>query len=223
LVLDSKMGVVVTVVTASKDIKVVAGKGDTAGWVDTVSDGSKVLVLDSKGVSLNGTDLNGIVFDMAVNKPIALGLFGANVYVLDSGNKEIYKYGAISDGYGERTMWLKQGQSIDVNPVDMAIDASVWILGDNGVVEKFTRGTREQFTLNGVPDGAKTTKIALQQTGTSLALLDTTNGMVIVCNKTTGNCDQQLKSDKLKTASDIEYDGSGNLLVLINGTVGVLN
>jgi len=223
LVLDSKMGIVATADTTSKDIKVVAGKGEGAGWIDAVSDGTNVLVLDSKGVSINGTDTGGVVFDLAVNKPVALGLFGANVYVLDSGNKEIYKYGAISDGYGERTMWLKQGQSIDVNPVDMAIDASVWILGDNGVVEKFTRGAREQFTLNGVPEGTKATKLALQQAGDSLAILDATNGVVIVCSKTTGNCGQQLKSDELKTASDIEYDGSGNLLVLTAGTVGVLN
>lgn len=45
-------------------------------------------------MSVNGKDTGGIVFDMAVSKPIAIGRFGANLYVLDSGNKEIFKYGA---------------------------------------------------------------------------------------------------------------------------------
>jgi len=221
LVLDSKLGIVVSAVTATKDIKVVAGKGEGLGWLDGLSDGSRVLILNSKGVSVNGKETGGIVFDMAVSKAVALGRFGANLYVLDSGNKEIYKYGAISDGYGDRTRWLKQDQTISVAPVDMAIDSDVWVLGDSGQVERFRRGVREQFTLSGVPEGAKTSKITVQMDGPSLAMLDTNSGMVIVCSKETGNCEQQLKSEKLKSASDIEYDGS-NLLVLFSGTVGVL-
>ncbi|TRZ42343.1 hypothetical protein D4S03_12405, partial [bacterium] len=221
LVLESKLGIVVSAVTATKDIKVVAGKGEGLGWLDGLSDGSRVLILNSKGVSVNGKETGGIVFDMAVSKAVALGRFGANLYVLDSGNKEIYKYGAISDGYGDRTRWLKQDQTISVAPVDMAIDSDVWVLGDSGQVERFRRGVREQFTLSGVPGGAKTSKIAVQMDGPSLAMLDTNSGTVIVCSKETGNCEQQLKSEKLKLASDIEYDGS-SLLVLSSGTVGVL-
>lgn len=221
LVTDGKLGTVVSVATAIKDIKVVAGKGEGLGWLDASGDGSRVFVLTPKGVSVEGKETGGVVFDMAVSKPIALGQFGANLYVLDSGNKEIYKYGAISNGYGDRTRWLKQDQSISVVPVDMAIDSDVWILGDSGVVERFRRGSRERFTLSGVPEGAKTSKIAVQMEGPSLAMLDTNLGVVIVCNKETGNCEQQLMSEKLKLASDIEYDGN-DLLVLMAGTVGVL-
>jgi hypothetical protein len=221
LVIDSKLGTVVSAAIATKDIKVVAGKGEGLGWIDAISDGSRVLILTAKGVSINGKETGGIVFDMAVGKPIAIGRFGANLYLLDSGNKEIYKYGAISDGYGERIRWLKQDQTMTVVPVDMSIDSDVWVLGENGTVERFRRGVREQFTLNNVPDGVKTSKIAVQLDGNGLAMLDTVNGMVIICSKETGNCEQQLKSEKLKSAMDIEYDGS-TLMVLVSGTIGVL-
>ncbi len=222
LVVDEKMGTVVSATTASKDIKVVAGKGEGLGWLDAVSDGSRNLILSSKGVSVNGNETGGIVFDMTVSKAVALGRFGANVYVLDSGNKEIYKYGAISDGFGDRIRWLAQDQTISVNPVDMAIDSDVWVLGDSGVVERFRRGSREQFVLNGVVEGTKTSRIAVQAEGNNLAMLDTVNGTVVVCSKETGNCEQQLRSEKLKMATDIEYDGNV-LLVLVGGTVGALN
>lgn len=221
LVLDGKLGTVVSAETTKKDIKVVVGKGEGLGWIDAISDGSRVLVLSLKGVSVDGKDSGGITFDMAVSRAVAIGRFGASVYVLDGGNKEIYKYGAISDGYGDRSRWLKQDQSISVTPVDMAIDSDVWVLGDSGKVERFRRGAREQFVLNDVPVGAKTTKLAVQLEGTKLAMLDTLNGMVIICSKETGNCEQQLKSEKLKTATDIEYDGE-SLMVLMSGTVGVL-
>ena len=212
----------VSAATATKDIKVVAGKGEGLEWLDATSDGSRVLILNPKGVSVNGKETGGIIFDMAVSKATTIGRFGANLYVLDSGNKEIYKYGAISDGYGDRVRWLAQDQSISVTPVDMAIDSDVWVLGESGVVERFRRGAREQFVLNGVPEGVKTSRIAVQLEGSSLAMLDKVNGMVIVCSKETGNCEQQLKSEKLKMATDIEYDGTV-LLVLTEGTVGVLN
>ena len=221
LVTDGKLGTVVSAITTTKDIKVVAGKGEGLGWLDASGDGSRVLILTLKGVSVDGKETGGVVFDMAVSKPVAIGRFGANLYVLDSGNKEIYKYGAISDGYGDRTRWLAQDQTISIVPVDMAIDSDVWILGDSGEVERFRRGAREQFTLSGVPEGAKTSKIAVQMDGPSLAMLDTNLGVIIVCSKETGNCEQQLKSEKLKLASDIEYDGS-DLLVLVAGTIGIL-
>lgn len=220
-VLDGKMGVVVTADTKTKDIKVVVGKGEGLGWIDVTNDGSRVLVLSDKGVGVNGKDGGGVVFDMAVGKALAVGRFGSNIYVLDGGNKEIYKYAAISDGYGDRTRWLKQDQSISVTPVDMAIDSDVWILGDTGKVERFRRGVREQFELNGVPEGVRPTKLAVQLEGDGLAMMDKLNGVVVVCNKETGSCGQQLKSEKLKTAADIEYDGS-SLLVLAAGVVGVL-
>lgn len=222
MVMDSSLGIVTSVTTTNKNISVVAGKGEGMGWIDAISDGTKVLILSSKGVSVDDKNVGGIVFDMAVSKPVALGRFGSNVYVLDGGNKEIYKYGAISDGYGDRTRWLKQDQSISVNPVDMAMDADVWVLGDDGKVEKYRRGAKEQFLLNGMPEGTKATRIALQQEGDSLAVLDKTAGTVIVCSKETGSCSQQLKSDKLKSAGDIEYDDEGNLLVLVGGVIGLL-
>lgn len=221
LVIDTKLGTVVSATTANKDIKVVAGMGEGLGWLDSLSDGSRVLILTSKGVNVNGKTAGGVIFDMAVSKAVAIGRFGANLYVLDSGNKEIYKYTAINNGFGDRTRWLKQDQSVSVNPVDIAIDSDVWVLGDLGVVERFRRGVREQYVLSGVPVGAKTSKLAVQMDGPSLAMLDTNAGVVIVCSKETGNCGQVLKSEKLKQARDVEYDGN-NLLVLLSGTVGVL-
>ncbi len=221
LTIDSKSGVVLSATMATKDIKVVAGKGEGLEWVDAIGDGSRALILTEKGISVNGKDTGGITFDMAVNKAVAIGRFGANIYVLDSGNKEIYKYGAISNGYGDRTRWLKQDQSISIAPVDMAIDSDVWVLGNLGVVERFRRGVRERFVLNGVPAGVKTSKIAVSMESDKLAMLDSTNGMVIVCSKETGNCAQLLKSEKLKEAIDIEFDGD-SLLVLIPGVIGVL-
>ncbi len=221
-VLDENMGVVVTVELSAKDIKVAAGKGEGLGWIDAIGDSNSMMVLNESGVrnAINGQDL--VKFDAAVVKPIAFGRFGGNLYLLDQGNKEIFKYAAISDGFGERTRWLKQDQSIDIVPVDLAIDSDIWVVSAEGKVERFRRGSQENFALSGLTEGMKISRIAIETEGDKLALLDSTSGAVAVCSKTTGACSQLLKSEKLREVKDIEFDAEGNLLVLLPGVVGIL-
>ncbi len=222
LALDPLMGMVVTADAKSKDIKVIAGKGEGLGWIDMVGDASKPMVLSTSGIrdAITGADL--IKFDATVLKPAAIGKFGGNLYVLDQGNKEIYKYAGTAEGFVERTRWLKQDQSISFEPVDMAMDTDIWVVAVSGQVERFRRGSKEQFSLSGLPANIKIKRIAVDQNGTKLALLDNESGNVILCLKETGVCNQTLKSGKLIGAGDIEFDETGNLMVIYSGTVGVM-
>lgn len=222
VVLDEGMGVVVTIELSAKDIKVAAGKGEGLGWSDAIGDNSLMMVLNGSGVrnAINGQDL--IKFDAAVVKPVAFDRFGGNVYILDQGNKEIFKYAAIGDGFGERSRWLKQDQSMSFEPVDMAIDSDIWVVSAEGEVEKFRRGSKEQFAISGLTAGMKISRMAIEIDGDKMALLDSVSGAVAVCSKTTGACSQLLKSEKLREVKDIEFDTQGNLLVLLPGVVGVL-
>ncbi len=221
-VLDSTMGVVVVAELATKDIKVIAGKGEGLGWVDVAGDASKMMVLNSSGIrdSVSGQDL--VKFDAAVVKPIAMGRFGGNIYLLDQGNKELFKYAAVGEGFGERARWLKQDQVLGGVPVDMAIDSDIWSVTESGQVEKFRRGSKEQFSLSGLANGLKISRVAIEQDGDKLALLDNSSGVVAICSKDTGVCSQLLKAEKLREVKDIEFDAQGNLLVLLPGVIGVL-
>ncbi|KKT30182.1 MAG: hypothetical protein UW41_C0021G0013 [Candidatus Collierbacteria bacterium GW2011_GWC2_44_18] len=222
LILDTAMGIVATAEIKTKDIKVVAGKGEDLGWLDTAVGGNKIVVLNNDGIrnAISGVDL--IKFDSAVAKPEVLGSFGGNLYVLDQGNKEIYKYAAVGESFGDRIRWLKQDQTMSSEPVDMAIDSDVWVAYEKGEVEKFRRGLKESFSLSGLPIDIKVQRVAVETDGVKLALLDTGHGWVVMCSKETGICNQVLKSSRLTEATDIEFDGQGNLMVLVGGTVGVM-
>lgn len=222
VILDGTMGVAVTIELSTKDIKVVAGKGEGLGWVDVAGDGIKTMILNGSGVrnAVTGQDL--VRFDAAVVKPVVLGRFGGNLYILDQENKEIFRYAAVGDGFGERTRWLKQDQNISIVPIDMAIDSDIWVVSAEGQVEKFRRGNKEQFTLSGLTAGMKIARLAVEPEGDRMALLDSTSGAVAVCSKKTGSCSQLLKSEKLRQVKEIEFDAQGDLLVLLPGVVGVL-
>lgn len=222
VVLDGAMGVTATVELKTKDIKVVAGKGEGLGWTDASGDGNRVMILNGSGIrkAADGQDL--VKFDAAVIKPMAMGMFGGNLYILDQGNKEIFKYAAVGEGFGERTRWLKQDQNMSIVPVDMTIDSDVWAVSVEGQVERFRRGNKEQFSLSGLTPGLKLSRLAVEPEGDRIALLDNSAGAVAVCSKKTGACSQLLKSQRLREVSDIEFDDQGNLLVLLPGVVGVL-
>jgi len=136
VVLDGSMGVVMTVDLSNKDIKVTAGKGEGLGWMDAVGDSNRMMVLIGSGIrnAINGQDL--VKFDAAVVKPVALGRFVGNLYILDQGNKEIFRYVAVGDGFCERVRWLKLGQNMSIVPVDMAIDADIWVVAEDGEGER---------------------------------------------------------------------------------------
>jgi len=221
VVLDGTMGIVMSANVKNKEMKVLAGKGESLGWVDVLFDSNKSLVLYKSGVGVAG-DKEVIKFDSAVSNALAMVKFGSNLYVLDQGNREIYKYIATDNGYGERSRWLKQNESLDITPVDFAIDSDIWVVDEKGKIERFRRGNKEQFSIIGMPEEVRVSRIAVEQTGNKIALLDTSVGRVIFCDKESGNCNSQLKSEKIKTATDIEYDSDGVLNLLFPGSIGVL-
>lgn len=222
LVMDSNLGVAVSAEVNSKDIRVVAGKSEGEIWLDVSGEDRKTLIMTKKGVRNVEKGQDVITFDAAVLDPVSMGRFMENIYILDRGNKEIFKYGVSGTGYGDRVRWLKQGQSVGVTPVDMAIDADIWVVGESGQVEKYRRGAKEQFSISGLPAGAKISRIAVEVEGGRIALLDVNAGMVIICNKDNGNCSQQLRADRLKQARDLEFGSEGSLYVLFPGVVGRL-
>jgi len=220
LVMDSILGIVASVGTNSKEIKVVAGKGESSGWTDLTAFGKTGFVLGGSGLGLLGTEAKITPFDSAISEPVALGAFGSSLYLLDKGSKEIFKYTISGDTPGERQRWLKQGESVGVgSPEDLAIDGDIWIVGDEVTVERFRRGVKERFSLSGVPEGAVFSRIAIEREGENMALLDSRKGQVVIFKKEDGSFVSQLSSSQFKEASDIDFDGDGRLWVLTKGTM----
>ena len=217
LVLDGQMGVVVMADGVSKEIKVAAGKGQ--GWLDVVFDGKQNVILDDTGL-VGGDGGRLVTFDSVVTKAVALGVFGSNVYVLDQGNKEIYKYVDGDSGFSERVRWLKEGQSMTAEPVDLAMDSDIWVLEKGNLIERFRRGSKENFSLNGVPENMSFAKVAVEADGERIALLEPDKGMVVVFKKTDGSFVEQLKVGTEKRLTDVEFDEVGGLWVLVGGVVG---
>jgi len=80
--------------------------------------------------------------------------YAGNLYLLDLGTSEIWKYPVITDGFGTRKRWLGPGIALDLSKVvQMRVTGDVWIITKSGKLERYSRGVPVKFTLEGVPGG----------------------------------------------------------------------
>lgn len=84
--------------------------------------------------------------------PVRFRGYLGNLYVLDRGANQIWKYLPSADGYtNEPVGYFSDAQPYDTHlAVDMAIDGSVYVLSSDGTVAKFTAGAREDFQIKGM-------------------------------------------------------------------------
>lgn len=146
-----------------------------------------------KRVIENGKDWGKIV-DLAV--------FNGNVYLLDQGKNEVWKYIKTEDGFGSATPYFESGQSINLSNVNsLSIDGSVYITG-NVISFKFTSGLQDGFKTNLPDSNANITKIFTNKDLEKVYGWDKKRGTVYIMGKN-GDYQEQVNSKILSTGSDL--------------------
>jgi hypothetical protein len=123
-----------------------------------------VAILDSSGLLLNYRPSWGDVLSLqlrtpaAWSNPVAMAVYGDNLYVLDVGAGEVWKFNAQDGGYPDEPTAYRFDLNEDGNPtndvalaemVDMTIDrdGNLYLLKSDGEVFKFFGGERKPFLL----------------------------------------------------------------------------
>lgn len=151
-------------------------------------------IVDSKTKKIIENDKDwGNIIDLIV--------FNGNIYLLDQGKDEIWKYLTTESGFGTKNSYFQSGQSIDLSKVySLSIDGSIYLAGDS-VLFKYTSGLRDGFTVE-LPNGnVDMTKIFASRDLEKLYGWDKKGGIVYVMDKN-GNYQEQINSKILSTASD---------------------
>ena len=121
---------------------------------------SSLLILDSGGL---------LDYDLAWNlRAVALGqgavptgaralaAFGGNLYVLDTGGNQLWRYRPQGDGYGGTPdSYFDKPLSDLAGGLDVAIDGSVYLLLAEGRIRKFFGGAEKNFAVAGLNEPLK--------------------------------------------------------------------
>lgn len=139
--------------------------------------------------------------DKEWGKIVDLVVFNGNIYLLDQGKSNIYKYMVAENGFGDKTLYFQPGQTINLSSINsFAIDGSVYLAGGS-VMFKYTSGLQDAFKTNLPDDNINANKIFTNKDLEKVYLWDKSRGTVYIMGKN-GDYQEQINSKILSTGSD---------------------
>lgn len=147
-----------------------------------------------------------------------LGVYFGNIYVLDT-KSGILKYVGSGGNYTKSSYF--SGSTPDVsNVTSLSIDGSIWLLGKDGSIRKFTKGSQDSFSLSGLDKPLSSpTQIFTTVDDTNVYVLDNGNSRIVSFKKD-GTFATQYYAPLLKNAKQMDVqEASKKIYVLINSTV----
>jgi len=115
---------------------------------------------------------------------IAIQAYNKYAYILDPVENQIWKYERQRSGYTAATAYNK-GADL-ARAVDFAIDGAIYILSDDGTLQKIFRGEKQDFSFRNIPSvpfSGKSLKIFTTDEHDYIYVLDPDNARVLVFTK----------------------------------------
>lgn len=167
----------------ARDSQLLTKEKDTAGAIDAVEDEDSLFILTPEQVTIINKETEK-TSQLKKNwaTPKAIGVFGTNMYILDTKEDTVSKFGPTGSGYGKSSYFSGAAPTLST-AVDMAIDGSVWILLSDGTLLKFTKGKQELFSLTGLDKPLKSPTKLFTTAESMLYIIDSGNKRLVVMDK----------------------------------------
>ncbi len=189
IALDSANGSVYSLGTENKAGQIVGG-GDfkSNSYVDFAGD--NLFVYTSSGIRKKDMTTNSSFKTVGKNASSSgeiagMASFGGNLYLLDPGNNQIWKYlGTEEGGFQPAVEYIQRGLNLDLsNMLGPQIDGFVYIFGKDRIL-KFASGAPEELELKSLaaPLGSIDSLYASEE-AKNLYIWDGTNSRIVVVNK----------------------------------------
>lgn len=128
-------------------------------------------------------------------------IYNNNVYLLDRGANQVYKYLVGEKGFSAKNLYFKPGTDEDLKEAtSMTIDSSVYISMPDRIF-KYIGGVKDNFTTSFPQEDVSINKIFTNSETEKIFCLDKDKGVIYVLSKT-GDYERQVKSSILKKADD---------------------
>ncbi|HRN70455.1 MAG TPA: hypothetical protein PLS49_04670 [Candidatus Woesebacteria bacterium] len=133
---------------------------------------------------------------------VDMQIYNGNIYLLDAGKNDIYKYVVAEGGYSNKASYFAAGQNADLSDsVGMTIDSALYIAKESEVL-KFLSGASDSFTTE-YPEKVPTlsgifTTADMEQ----VYVWDNSTGSIYVLNKQ-GKYDRQLAASIVRKAKGV--------------------
>lgn len=199
-------------------------KVEAGPYKDIAEYDGKLYGLKADGVYVSDKKKGGeqrvIEADEEWQDPTYIGIYGGNVYVLDRGAGEIWKYASIERGYGARKRWFGPGITLDLTYVaDMWIDGDIWIVTSSGKIERYSRGVPVTLETEGLPYLEKdklAMPVAVVTTDKEVYILEAGAKRVIVLARDSGKYLRQYANDLFGGGKQLLVEGTRGYVMTVD-------
>jgi hypothetical protein len=197
--------------------KLLSTENATSNGTYFTQDDKNVYFINSSGIQAvnKSTGKTTQIVKKSWTTPGGNGEFLGNIYVLDKGNNQIYKF---ASGTFAKSNYLSASSSADLADTNaMAIDGSVYVLSKDGSIQKFLRGASQPFSITGLSQPlSNPTKIYTNSDSDNLYVLDNGNSRIVVFDKN-GKYITEYSSSVIKNAKDFEVVEKDKKVYVLSG------
>lgn len=137
--------------------------------------------------------------------------WNGSLYLIDSDNQNIWKFTPNSSSFSSPQNWIKNDKKLSLGPISLAIDGEIWVLYQNGLIENYISGVKDNFKLSGSNQFAQTKNLDLSSEDNGfITFVDNQN--IIFIFKKTGDFSATYNLGQLKVLDTVI---SGNTLYLL--------
>lgn len=221
-VLDTQNNSVVAVNISNLASSIVGGGDKTPEPSLIASHGNYIFVLTKSGlvrIDTKSKTQTVIIKELKeVGQPLKMVGFAGNIYLLDK-ERKIWKFMALESGYSDARPYLASGETIGLASVaSMAIDSSVWVLGDNRV-KKYTKGSENAISLEGLDTPlVSATNIFTDDNSKFFYILDKGENRVVVFDKE-GLYSSQYVWSGISNVTDMVVSEKLKKILLLSGSM----
>ncbi len=195
---------------AKKAQLVSAFQADTLFYVD--GEGVYKISADGKDLPAGRQAIKAIEKDNDWGKISDMWIYNGNVYLLDSGKGDIYKYIVAENGYSDKSSYLKAEAGLAKEANSLAIDGSIYIGFEESIL-KYTAGVKDEFSNSWPEKNVRLTKIFTSADVEKVYGWDKDKGTIYILGKN-GTYERQINSSILSKASDfVVFNNAAYILV----------
>lgn len=139
-----------------------------------------------------------------------------NMYIVDTADG-VDKYPVTASGFGNKAAYFT-GNTPDLSQaVSMAIDGSLWILTKDATILKYTKGSKDSFTISGLTTPlSHPTHIVTTVDDDNVYILDNGNARLVVLKKD-GSFVAEYANAVMKQATQVDVNESGKKAYVLSG------
>lgn len=220
-VLD-KNGTAYSISVVNKSSQILAGNLKEAKFL--AIHGDNVYVLDAEGIKeisvKEKTAKLKISKDGEWGQIAGVVAYAGNLYLLDKGKNQIWKYIRTETGFTDKKNYLNKDITPDFSRANsLTIDGAVWVSSGRNII-KYLSGRPDAFATHGLDqDFDNLRAIYTNDNNKNLYILDSDNKRVVVLDKKGGYV-AQYQADFLSNAGDLAVSESeGKILVLAGSKI----